>query len=97
MQGTRVTRTIPAGKVGNQNPIIVTSERWYSPDLKLNLSVKNTDPMRGTNSTTLTNIRRDEPAASLFEVSSDYTSEGTAEPNDDARPARRPPPAPPQQ
>jgi hypothetical protein len=73
VQGTRVTRTIPAGRVGNQNPIVVTSERWYSPDLKLNLSVKNTDPMRGTNSTTLSSIRRDEPAASLFEVPSDYT------------------------
>jgi hypothetical protein len=73
VQGSRVTRTIPAGSVGNQNPIRVTSERWYSPDLMLNLSVKNTDPMRGTNSTTLSNIRRDEPSASLFQVPSDYT------------------------
>jgi hypothetical protein len=73
VQGTRVTRTIPAGTVGNQNPIRVTSERWYSPDLQLNLLVKNIDPMRGTNTTTLTNIRRDEPAASLFQVPSDYT------------------------
>jgi hypothetical protein len=73
VQGTRVVRTIPAGAVGNQNPIRVTSERWYSPDLKLNLSVKNTDPMRGENSTTLSSIRRDEPAASLFQVPADYT------------------------
>ena len=83
--------------MGNQNPIIVTSERWYSPDLKLNLSVKNTDPMRGTNSTTLTNIRRDEPAASLFEVSSDYTVKEP--PNRMMMRGQRvdPPPAPPQQ
>lgn len=73
VQGTRVTRTIPAGTVGNQNPIQVTSERWYSPDLQINLLVKNVDPMRGTNTTTLSNIRRDEPAASLFQVPSDYT------------------------
>ena len=73
VEGTRVTRTIPAGAVGNQQPIQVTSERWFSPELRLNLLVKNTDPMRGENSTTLTDIRRDEPAASLFQIPADYT------------------------
>jgi len=29
--------------------------------------------MRGTNATIVTSIRRDEPAASLFQVPSDYT------------------------
>jgi hypothetical protein len=66
-------RSIPAGTVGNQQPIQVTSERWYSPDLQLNIVVKNIDPMRGTNTTTLSNIRRDEPVASLFQVPADYT------------------------
>ena len=73
VQGTRVIRAIPAGTVGNQQPIRIASERWYSPELKLNLLVKNTDPMRGLNSTSLTSIRRDEPAASLFQVPADYT------------------------
>jgi hypothetical protein len=97
VEGTRVVRTIPAGAVGNQNPIQVTSERWYSPDLKLNLLVKNIDPMRGTNSTALSNIRRDEPAASLFQVPSDYTVQEP--PNRPRQLQRRPgaPPPPPQQ
>jgi len=73
VEGTRVTRTIPAGAVGNQQPIQIASERWFSPELRLNLLVKNTDPMRGENSTTLTSIRRDEPEASLFQVPADYT------------------------
>jgi hypothetical protein len=73
VEGTRVTRTIPAGTVGNQQPIQITSERWHSPELKLNLLVKNIDPMRGTSTTTLTNIRRDEPSPSLFQVPADYT------------------------
>lgn len=77
VEGTRVTRTIPAGAVGNQQPIQVTSERWFSPELRLNLLVKNTDPMRGENSTTLTSIRRDEPEASLFQVPADYTVQET--------------------
>ena len=34
-QGTRYTRTIPAGQVGNDKLIIVVSERWYSPDLQI--------------------------------------------------------------
>jgi len=73
VNGTLVTRTIPAGRVGNQGPIQVTSERWNSPDLKLNLLVKNNDPMRGQNTTTVSNINRNEPDPSLFQVPSDYT------------------------
>ena len=91
VQGTRVTRAIPAGTVGNQQPIRITSERWYSPDLKLNLQVKNTDPMRGSNTTTLTNIRQEEPAASLFQVPADYTVQ---EPPNRLRGTRMPPRAP---
>jgi len=91
VQGTRVIRIVPAGTVGNQQPIRVTMERWYSPDLKLNLLVKNADPMRGTNTTTLTNIRRDEPAASLFQVPADYTVQ---EPPNRLRGTRMPPRAP---
>src|ERR1035437_8971905 len=35
--GTRMTRTIAAGEIGNQNPIEVVTERWYSSDLQLPL------------------------------------------------------------
>jgi hypothetical protein len=96
VEGTRVVRSVPAGTVGNQQPIRITSERWYSPELKLNLLVKNTDPMRGENTTTLSNIRRDEPAASLFQVPSDYIVQ---EPQNRARRGLRgiAPPPPPQQ
>ena len=97
VQGTRIVRTVPAGTVGNQNPIQVTSERWYSPELKLNLLVKNTDPMRGQNSTTLSDIRRDEPTAFLFQVPADYTVQEP--PNRMMMRGQRggPPQAPPQQ
>src|SRR5579883_3290627 len=30
--GTRTTLTIPAGQIGNEQPIQVVTERWYSPD-----------------------------------------------------------------
>jgi hypothetical protein len=73
VEGTRVVRTIPAGTVGNVQPIQITSERWFSPELRLNVLVKNIDPMRGTTTTTLTSIRRDEPNPALFQVPADYT------------------------
>jgi hypothetical protein len=71
-EGTRVTRTIPAGKIGNEQPIVVVTERWYSTDLQLPLTTTHTDPMMGTVTTNLTNITRTAPDPSLFQVPSDY-------------------------
>jgi hypothetical protein len=70
--GTRMTRTIPAGEIGNLNPIEVVTERWYSSDLQLPLLTTHKDPMMGTMTTKLVNINRGEPDASLFQVPSDY-------------------------
>jgi hypothetical protein len=72
-QGTRTTRTIPAGVMGNEKPLVITVERWYSPDLQLNVLIKRSDPRTGDNVFQLTNIVRSEPDASLFQVPSDYT------------------------
>jgi hypothetical protein len=72
-QGTRIVRTIPAGKVGNQLPIVITTETWYSPDLKVLVMSKVNDPRMGETTYKLTNIDRSEPAASLFQVPDDYT------------------------
>jgi hypothetical protein len=71
--GTRTTRTIPAGAIGNQKPIVVTVERWYSADLQTAVLTKRSDPRSGDTVTQLTNIQRQEPAASLFQVPADYT------------------------
>ncbi len=72
-QGKSVTHTIPAGAMGNAQPVISTSETWYSPDLQIPISAKNNDPRFGQTTYSLTNIQRSEPAASLFQVPSDYT------------------------
>ena len=34
-EGTRVTRTIPAGEIGNTLPIYVVDENWYSRELQM--------------------------------------------------------------
>ncbi len=72
-QGTRYTRTIPAGAIGNEKPIVITTERWYSPELQMYVLTKTMDPMRGTDVRQLTNIQLGEPDASLFQVPPDYT------------------------
>ena len=70
--GTRETSTIEAGSMGNDRPIQITSERWYSPELQLEVKSVRNDPRMGQTTHTLTNISRAEPDASLFKVPSDY-------------------------
>jgi hypothetical protein len=70
--GTRITVTIPAGRMGNDLPIQVITERWYSQDLQMNIVTKRSDPRTGETMTRLANISRAEPAHSLFEPPPDY-------------------------
>lgn len=72
-EGTRTTITIPAGEIGNERPIEIVSERWYSPELQVVVMTRHSDPRFGETTYKLTNINRAEPAKSLFEVPSDYT------------------------
>ena len=72
-EGTRVTRTIPAGEIGNTLPIYVVDENWYSRELQMPVMTRHQDPRSGETVFRLTNISRAEPARSLFEVPADYT------------------------
>jgi len=74
--GTQTTHTIPAGEIGNERPIIITSERWFSPDLQLVVYAKTSDPRRGETTYKLTNLKRGEPPADLFKVPNGYKSRG---------------------
>jgi hypothetical protein len=70
--GSRVTETIRAGAMGNELPIEIVTERWYSPDLQMDVLTRRTDPRFGETVTKLTNISRAEPNHSLFEPPADY-------------------------
>jgi hypothetical protein len=72
-EGTRITHTIATGQIGNDKPILIVFERWYSADLQVVVKSTRTDPRFGTTTYTLTNVVRTEPAAALFTVPSDYT------------------------
>jgi hypothetical protein len=70
--GTRITVTIPAGRVGNEQPMQMVTETWYSPDLRTVVLAKRSDPRTGETVTRLANVSRAEPPRSLFEVPADY-------------------------
>jgi hypothetical protein len=72
-EGMRITTTIPAGEIGNEQPIEMVFEKWYSPELQTVIMSKHSDPRSGESTYRLTNINRTEPARSLFEVPSDYS------------------------
>jgi hypothetical protein len=71
-RGTRTTLTIPPGQIGNDNAINIVTEAWMSPDLRVIVSSRSSDPRTGVRNFQLTNLQRAEPDASLFVVPSDF-------------------------
>jgi TonB family protein len=72
-EGTKIVETIPAGQVGNEQPIEIVIERWFSPELQLTVLSKHSDPRHGETTVRMQNLLRTEPDAYLFKVPSDYT------------------------
>lgn len=72
-EGTKTVLTIPAGEQGNERPIEVVTESWYSPELQVVVLSKTADPRSGETTYKLQSVRRGEPGRHLFEVPADYT------------------------
>ncbi len=72
-EGTRTVRTIAAGEIGNERPIEIVSERWYSNELQMTVMTRTVDPRSGETTFRISGLQRGEPMRSLFEVPSDYT------------------------
>lgn len=66
-QGKRETVTIPAGEIGNERPIEIVTETWFSPELHTMVLRKHSDPRLGDSTYRLTDIKRNEPDAALFQ------------------------------
>ena len=71
--GTRTTTEIPAGAIGNEQPIKIVSEQWFSPELQVLVLTKHSDPRTGDTTYRLTGVVRAEQARSLFDLPPDYT------------------------
>jgi hypothetical protein len=73
VDGKNVSYIIPAGEIGNKNPITVTTETWYSPDLQATVYSKSSDPRVGETIYRLANVKRIEQPATLFTVPDGYS------------------------
>lgn len=71
--GTQITETIPAGAIGNAQPIQIVRVTWISSELKVPVQIRTSDPRFGSTDMELTNIAQAEPNASLFVVPAGYT------------------------
>src|SRR5262249_31192387 len=71
-EGTRTTITIPAGEFDNEQPMVITHEEWYAPELHMIVLMKHSDPRFGETNFRLLNILRGEPAADLFQLPQGY-------------------------
>jgi hypothetical protein len=76
--GTRETTTINAGVIGNSQPLAITREFWYSPDLQVNLSVTRQDPREGTQVIHVVDLSRSEPDPAMFQVPAGFVVEDSS-------------------
>lgn len=71
-EGTRVSFEIPTGHLGNDKPIQVVTENWFSPELQMLVLSRHIDPLAGEHLFKLVNIKRTEPSTELFTVPSSF-------------------------
>jgi len=71
--GTRETRTLNPGAIGNDRVISIVKEIWYSPQLGINVSVKRIDPRHGTQIINATEIVQGDPDPKLFSIPAGYS------------------------
>jgi hypothetical protein len=74
-QGTRISRTIPAGQEGNDLPLVVINENWRSKELGLTVRTISDDPRRGRTTSEYEELNLGEPDPGLFVPPAGYTVE----------------------
>jgi len=72
VEGTRITVEIPAGQIGNDKPLSVVTEKWFSPELQIVILSRHLDPIAGEHVFRLVNIKKGEPSVELFSVPNDF-------------------------
>jgi hypothetical protein len=72
VHGVREIQTIPAENNATGKEIVVTDQFWYSPDLRINMLIKHSDPRTGAVTMTVTQVKRSEPDPALLEIPDGY-------------------------
>jgi hypothetical protein len=71
--GTRREYTLAAGAIGNEKPIGISMEQWFSPDLGMIVSKTGHATTGGGASYRLEHIVQGDPDPKLFAIPADYT------------------------
>jgi len=71
-KGTRTTRTTPAGAIGNDAPLVRTSEIWQATSLGLVVREVTDDPQNGKRSKELVELSQEAPDPASFQPPQDY-------------------------
>jgi hypothetical protein len=74
-KGSRSVRTIPTGEEGNELPLKVINEQWFSQDMGLALLRIQDDPRRGKTTVELEDLSLTEPDPALFAPPAGYKVE----------------------
>jgi TonB family protein len=72
VRGTRISQTYATGALGNDRPLTIVTEYWFSAELRINLLTKRTDPRHGVATVRVTEMVREEPDAALFAIGDEY-------------------------
>src|ERR1700744_207721 len=70
--GTRETTTIAANTIGNNRPLAITKEFWYSPQLGINLLVKRMDPRHRTQIFSVSDVKLVASDPATFQLPKGY-------------------------
>ncbi len=79
--GTRETTTIDGGAIGNDRPISIVKEFWYSQQLGINIVEKRQDPRYGAQTFTVSPIILGEPDATLLDIPAGFRIDDKRTPN----------------
>jgi len=71
--GKRVSGTIKTGSIGNDQPLVESTEVWFDPELKVKVNEVEQNPFSGERTFELSNIRGEEPDPALFAIPEGYT------------------------
>jgi hypothetical protein len=71
-RGVHRTVTIPKSESGTGKPIEINREEWYSDDLHMYLLMNSSNPRVGTLTVGISNLKRAEPPASMFQIPAGY-------------------------
>jgi hypothetical protein len=73
VEGTRRTTVYPTGSQGNDRPLKVIVESWWSPDVKVMMLSTTDNPRSGVTTVKTTNLNTQEPDPELFLLPVGYT------------------------